>query len=249
MGALLDATLDDTNAANVVSYSFSLTDVPEGTTITSDNSNVSVQQIAGQYIISVSDASSLTPEAALNAITVTPPVDFSTNVPGGSQDFGFDVTFTALDNANREDALPATSVSIVVAPETDLFDNNGQTSVVSTDEDIAVDIVIDLTNSADGNYVSLVDGKLYIKIDETELKTGSGTAGELEYNGITLTPDIDGNYIVDLNNDAGDLVNPPDSVTVQYTPAANADGSATITVNASHKEVSDVAEDGAVVDY
>ncbi|MFK3915905.1 Calx-beta domain-containing protein [Psychrobacter sp. NPDC078501] len=249
LGALLDATLDDTNAANVVSYSFSLTDVPEGTTITSDNSNVSVQQIAGQYIISVSDASSLTPEAALNAITVTPPVDFSTNVPGGSQDFGFDVTFTALDNANREDALPATSVSIVVAPETDLFDNNGQTSVVSTDEDIAVDIVIDLTNSADGNYVSLVDGKLYIKIDETELKTGSGTAGELEYNGITLTPDIDGNYIVDLNNDAGDLVNPPDSVTVQYTPAANADGSATITVNASHKEVSDVADDGAVVDY
>ena len=250
LGDVLDATLNSVTASSVSAYSFELSGIPAGTDLTVDPnfaSQVIVTKIGDQYIISVDEASLLTPEQALAAISIELPADFSTNATG--QEFIFNAIFTARDNEGREDASLTKNVAITVKPVTDAFDNNGQTSVVSTDEDIAVDIVIDLTNSADGDYVSLVDGKLYIKIDETELKTGSGTAGELKYNGITVTPDIDGNYIVDLNNGTGDLVNPPDSVTVQYTPAANADGDVTVTVKASHKEVSDVADNGAVVDY
>ncbi|WP_227669518.1 Calx-beta domain-containing protein [Psychrobacter sp. NG254] len=246
---LINATLNSDPASAVSAYSFTLTDLPDDTVLTSSNPDVQVQKIAGQWIISVEASANLTPNQALAAVTLTPPADFSTNEDG--QELVFNVEFTALNDQGLDDNLKIEDVKVEIKPVTDAFDNDGQVSVVSTDEDIAVDIVIDLTNSADGDYVSLVDGKLYIKIDETGLTTGSGGVGTLEYNGTMLTPDNNGDYIIDLNNGAGDLVNPPDSVTVQYTPAANADGSATITVNADHKEVTNVSgtADGAIIPY
>jgi hypothetical protein len=253
LGDVLDATLNSETASSVSAYSFALSGIPAGTDLTvapEYASQVIVTKIGDQYIISVDKDSLLpllAPEQALAAISIELPADFSTNETG--QEFIFNATFTARDNAGREDASLTKNVAITVNPLTDEFDNNRSELSLATNEDAKVDIVIDLTNSADGNYVSLVDGKLYIQIDETELKTGSGTAGELEYNGMLLESVGNGNYVLDLNNGAGDLVNPPDSVTVQYTPAANADGKATIIVNAAHKEVSDVADDGAVIDY
>ena len=249
LSTLIDARLNSDPASAVSAYSFTLTDLPDDTVLTSSNPDVQVQKIAGQWIISVEASANLTPNEALAAVTLTPPADFSTNEDG--QELVFNVEFTALNDQGLDDSRKIEDAKVEIKPVTDAFDNDGQASVVSTDEDIAVDIVIDLTNSADGDYVSLVDGKLYIKIDETGLTTGSGGVGKLEYNGTTLTPDNNGDYIIDLNNGAGDLVNPPDSVTVQYTPAANADGSATITVNADHKEVTNVSgtNDGAIIPY
>ncbi|WP_320158596.1 Calx-beta domain-containing protein [Psychrobacter sp. NZS113] len=248
LSTLINATLNSDPTSAVSAYSFTLTDLPDDTVLTSSNPDVQVQKIAGQWIISVEASAGLTPNEALAAVTLTPPADFSTNEDG--QELVFNVEFTALNDEGLDDNK-IENVKIEISPVTDAFDNDDQTSVVSTDEDTTVDIVIDLTNSADGDYVSLVDGKLYIQVDETGLTTGSGTAGVLTYNGITVTPDINGDYVIDLNNGAGDLVNPPDSVTVQYTPAANADGSATITVNANHKEVTNVSgtADGAIVTY
>ncbi|WP_290177140.1 VCBS domain-containing protein [Psychrobacter sp. APC 3279] len=249
LSTLINATLNSDPASAVSAYSFTLTDLPNDTVLTSSNPDVQVQKIADQWIISVEASAGLTPNEALAAVTLTPPADFSTNEDG--QELVFNVEFTALNDQGLDDNLKIEDVKVEIKPVSDAFDNDGQVSVVSTDEDIAVDIVIDLTNSADGDYVSLVDGKLYIKIDETGLTTGSGGVGTLEYNGTMLTPDNNGDYIIDLNNGAGDLVNPPDSVTVQYTPAANADGSATITVNADHKEVTNVSgmADGAIIPY
>lgn len=235
---LINATLNSDPASAVSAYSFKLTDLPDDTVLTSSNPGVQVQKIAGQWIISVEASANLTPNQALAAVTLTQPADFSTNEEG--QELVFNVEFTALNDQGLDDSK-IENVKVEIIPVIDAFDNNGQISVVSTGEDIAVDIVIDLTNSADGDYVSLVNGKLYIKIDERGLTTGSGTDGVLTYNGITLTLDDNGDYVVDLNNGAGDLVNPPDSVTVKYTPAENADGNATITVNAAHKEMTDEA--------
>jgi len=249
LSTLINATLNSEAESTVSAYSFTLTDLPDDTVLTSSNPDVQVQKIAGQWIISVEASANLTPNEALAAITLTPPTDFSTNEVG--QELVFDVEFTALNDEGLDDNLKIDDVKVEIKPVTDAFDNDGQTSIVSTDEDAPIAININLTNTADGDYVSLVDGKLYIKIDETGLTTGSGIAGVLTYNGITLTPDNNGEYIVDLNNGAGDLVNPPDSVIVQYTPAANADGSATITVDADHKEVTNVSgtDDGNIITY
>ncbi len=266
LGNVLDATLN--NTSSVSAYSFALTGVVGGTVITSSNAGVTVQQIGGQWIINVDRDSSgnlISPENALDAISVTLPENFSTNETG--QEFTFGATFTARDEAGREDVTDAdpTSVAIIVKPVTDAFNASGKSSSVATDEDTTVDIDINLKNSADGDYVSLINGKLYIQLNEVGLTTGTPNAvGTLEYQGTTLalTPltsiDLDGTglaagsyYVVNVadSNSAIDGINPPSIITVKYTPAANADGTASIVVNATHKEVSAVAEDGAVINY
>jgi len=256
LGEILDATLNPVTASTVGAYTFSLTDLPLGTEISSTNADVIVQQIGGKWIVSVDDASNLSPEDALDAVTVKPPKDFSTNITGGSQDFTFNANFTALDRDGGEERVQINGVSIEVKPVTDPMDANGKTTTVATDEDTSVDININLKNSADGDYVVLIDGKLYIQVNESDLKTGTGPAGVLtDANGVPLDEvtlgdnDVDGipagtYYELDVG------INPPDNVTVKYTPAENADGSATITVNTSHKEATDVpGYDSGTVSY
>ncbi|GAF54367.1 VCBS domain-containing protein [Psychrobacter sp. JCM 18900] len=265
LGDVIDATLVGTSASSVTAYNIALSGVPEGTNLSVDpeaSGQVSAIRIGDQWIISVNDASTLTPQKALNAISVSLPEDFSTNETG--QELSFNATFTARDNKGREDVSPTENIAITVKPVTDTFDNHNGISPVVAAEDARVDIDINLTNSADGDYVSLINGKLYIEIDESNLKRGNGDAGILEYNGTRLNStevtasELAGTgiapgeyYVVDVadSNGAIDGVNPPSSVKVQYTPAADANGSAIIFVNAAHKEVSDVAIDGDIETY
>ena len=133
-----------------------MTDLPVGTVVSTDNPAISVQQIGGKWIISVDDASSLSPEDALDAVTVTPPKDFSTNVTGGSQDLTFNTNFTALDKDGGEERVQVDDVKVEIKPVTDPIDNDGKTTIVDTDEDTKVEIEIDLTNTADGNNVEII---------------------------------------------------------------------------------------------
>ncbi|MEG9304887.1 VCBS domain-containing protein, partial [Psychrobacter celer] len=247
LGDILDATLNPATANTVRSYTFSLTDLPAGTEVSITNPAISVQQIGGKWIISVDDASSLSPEDALDAVTVTPPKDFSTNVTDGSQDLTFNANFTALDKDGGEERVQVDDVKVEIKPVTDPMDADGKSTTVATDEDTSIDININLKNSADGDYVLLINGKLYIQVDESSLLTGTGPAGVLtDANGNPI------NEVVLNDNEVGDIpagtyyelevgTNPPDSVTVKYTPAENADGNATITVKAAHKETTDEA--------
>ena len=240
LGDLLDISL--ATVRNVASYTLSVTAAPEGTQLISNDSNVIIERVGNQWFIEVIDANAISPQNALAAVTVKTPTHFSTNESGSNQDFDFNIVFTALDTEGLQQSQLVRDVSVVVKPVTDAFDASGQSSPVATDEDTTVDININLKNSADGDYVSLVDGKLYIKVNETGLVTGKGIAGTLEYNGTVLTPiNNNGDYVVDLNSGLGDMVNPPDSAIVKYTPALDADGSAIITVNASHKEFTDIS--------
>ncbi|WP_201538276.1 VCBS domain-containing protein [Psychrobacter sanguinis] len=247
LGDILDATLNPATADTVDSYTFSLTDLPAGTVLESTNPAVSVQQIGGKWIISVDDASSLSPEEALDAVTVTPPKDFSTNVTDGTQDFTFNANFTVLDKDGGEEREQVSDVNVEIKPVTDPLDADGKSTTVATDEDTSIDININLINSADGDYVLLINGKLYIQVDESSLLTGTGPAGVL-----TDANDNPLNEVILNDNEVGDIpagtyyelevgTNPPDSVTVKYTPAENAYGNATITVNAAHKEMTDEA--------
>ena len=236
LGDILDATLNPATANTVRSYTFSLTDLPAGTEVSITNSAISVQQIGGKWIISVDDASSLSPEDALDAVTVTPPKDFSTNVTGGSQDLTFNTNFTALDKDGGEERVQVDDVKVEIKPVTDPIDNDGKTTIVDTDEDTKVEIEIDLTNTADGNNVEIIDNKLYLQLDESGLTTDNGTSGKLtddNGNDLTLVTLADGD-VADIP--AGDYYIVDVGTPIFYEPAENEDGTATVDVYAAHKE-------------
>ncbi|WP_238036564.1 VCBS domain-containing protein [Psychrobacter sp. Ps6] len=253
LSTLINATLNSDPTSAVSAYSFTLTNLPDDTVLTSSNSDVQVQKIAGQWIISVEASANLTPNEALAAVTLTLPADFSTNEVG--QELVFDVEFTALNDQGLDDNLKIENVKVEIRPITDAFDNDGQTSAVSTNEDTPIAININLTNTADGNYVSLVDGKLYLQLNEDGLTDDRGTTGVLtDDNGVplVLVTLADGEvggipagdyYVVNVaDTDAAiNGVNPAGSITVNYTPAANEDGTAIINVYAAHEEVHDIS--------
>ncbi|MGE6351064.1 VCBS domain-containing protein, partial [Psychrobacter sp. NPDC078511] len=236
LGDILDATLNSATANTVSAYTFSLTDLPAGTEVSITNSAISVQQIGGKWIISVDDASSLSPEDALDAVTVTPPKDFSTNVTDGSQDLTFNTNFTALDKDGGEERVQVDDVKVEIKPVTDPIDNDGKTTIVDTDEDTKVEIEIDLTNTADGNNVEIIDNKLYLQLDESGLTTDNGTSGKLtddNGNDLTLVTLADGD-VADIP--AGDYYIVDVGTPIFYEPAENEDGTATVDVYAAHKE-------------
>ncbi|MGE6475230.1 beta strand repeat-containing protein, partial [Psychrobacter sp. NPDC078631] len=252
---MINAELKTGTASTVSSYTFSLTDLPDGVLLNSTNSAVTVQQIGGIWLVSVDNANGLTPNEALAAVTLTPPEDFSTNDNSDiSQNLNFGVEFTALNNVGLETSKDI-DVSVEIKPVTDLFDNNLETTVLATNEDTTVAININLTNSADGDYVSIIDGKLYLQLDESGLTKDQGTTGVLtDSNGTPLIPVtlVDGQvggipagtyYVVDVadTDPTIDGINPADSITVNYTPAANEDGAAVVKVYTTHTEVSNIS--------
>ena len=252
---VINATLKTATASTVTSYSFKLTDLPDDTVLTSSNSGVQVQKIGGQWLVSVDNANGLTPNAALAAVTLTPPADFSTNdTSDPDQNLNFGVEFTALNNQGLKTSTDI-DVSVEIKPVTDPINNDTQTSRLATNEDTTVAVNINLTNSADGDYVSIIDGKLYLQLDESGLTKNHGTTGVLtDRNGTPLTPVslVDsqvGNipagtyYVVDVadTDPTIDGINPADSITVNYTPAANEDGKAVVKVYTTHTEVSNIS--------
>ncbi|WP_220034759.1 beta strand repeat-containing protein [Psychrobacter fozii] len=252
---VINATLKAATETTVSSYTFSLTDLPDGVLLSSTNAAVTVQKIGGQWLISVDNANGLTPNEALAAVTLTPPADFSTNDTSDvNQNLNFGVEFTALNNQGLETSADI-DVSVEIKPVTDPINNDGETTTVSTDEDTSVAININLTNDADGDYVSLVDGKLYLQLDETGLTNVNSTTGVLTDStgtalvAVTLADGEVGSipagtyYVVDVaDTDATiDGVNPADSITVNYTPAANEDGTAIVKVYTTHTEVNNIS--------
>ncbi|MBP2281023.1 CshA-type fibril repeat protein/VCBS repeat-containing protein [Psychrobacter sp. PL19] len=256
LGDILNATLVSDLSVPVIAYTFLISNLPVGTLLQSPNDDVSIQQVNGKYLIDVKEASNLTPEEALNTITVTPPANFSTNVSETNQDISFDVIFTALDNNGREAIAKIDNVRVTIKPLTDPMDAAGKNTIVQIAEDTTVNININLKNSADGDYVELIDGNLYIQLNETKLFTGTGPAGVLtDASGnvllpVTLQANAVGNipagtYYVLKVTDANTFIsgiNPPDTVMIKYTPAENADGSAVVKVYTAHKEVTDIVE-------
>ena len=258
LSSLVNAELSDTNV--VSAYSFLLTDLPEGTVLSSNNPNVSVQQVAGQWIVSVEASANLTPNQALGNVVLTPPENFSTNEANVGQELSFNVEFTALNDRGLEDNLRIDDVNVEITPITDPFDNDGQTTALAVNEDTPVAININLTNSADGDYVSLVDGRLYLQLDEsglTDVNGGTGVLTDSSNNplvSVTLTDGQVGDipagtyYVVDVADTDSDIdgINPADTITVNYTPAENEDGTAVVNVYAAHNEVDEINGDDSV---
>ena len=255
LGNIINATLNPSTAATVSSYAFSINNLPSGTILESTNSAVVVRLVGGKYLIEVDSSSGISPQDALNAVTVKLPANFSTNVTDGTQDLSFNAAFTALDNAGLEDVELIGELNVDIIPKVDPMDANLKTTTVQTDEDTAVAININLKNSADGDYVALVGGKLYLQFDEAGLTSDKGTTGTLKDGGgnvLTTVNLVDGQvgdvpagtyYVLNVADTEPSIagINPADNVTVFYTPAENEDGIAVVKVYAAHEEVSDIS--------
>ncbi|MDD2653025.1 MAG: VCBS domain-containing protein, partial [Sulfurimonas sp.] len=199
-------------------FSITLTGLPAGTIVT----GMTAEVINGETVYTASSSGDNAALAALlESITVTPPSDSNdNNTTSGLQ---FDATLTTYSSSGDQD----TSSLNITQPITPVSDN--ETIVITTNdtpEDIATTFTVDLSNPADGANANIIDGKLYMQIDD------GTTDGTLKYDGNVVTKQTisgvagisDGEYYV-IDNVAYNS-----SLSLEYTPATNESGS--VTVNA-----------------
>lgn len=100
---LLSGTLNSPEADNAM-YSFALSGLPEETVLSltdptnANNSNVSISEQVGVWVITA-DNNVISPNDALALVTLTPPVDYSTNTDSEGADgpLSFNAEFTAFN--------------------------------------------------------------------------------------------------------------------------------------------------------
>ncbi|WP_343076105.1 VCBS domain-containing protein [Halomonas elongata] len=174
------------------------------------------------WYASTDDGSDTVLQNLLDDITVTPPANWNDT----DGEFSFDTTLTTQSPSGEENS-ETISVTPPVDPVTDTPTVEVSGGDAADGED--VDFTIDVSSPADDPDVSLVDGQLVVSLDETGMTGGDGEPGTLWYNGEEITPDGDGNYVIE-----GVAVG--DSVDVTYRPGANTWGSVSLTAEAATQE-------------
>jgi hypothetical protein len=205
-------------------YAITLTGLPAGTVVT----GMLLTVVGGENVWTAQgsgDNASL--QALLGNISITPPANWNANQ--GS--FSFASTLTTYDNAGtRHDA--SLNITPAVTPVSDPI------VLTASDTDVAEDstatINLSLSNPADGANSQVVNGKLYISLNESGMEAG----GVLSYNGAPLTATAvagvagvpDGNYYV--LSGVGSNAN----LGLSYQPAANASGTVAYTAYVQGQE-------------
>ncbi|MGA4495787.1 DUF5801 repeats-in-toxin domain-containing protein [Vreelandella venusta] len=174
------------------------------------------------WYASTDDSSNQGLQDLLDGITVTPPANWNDS----DGPFSFDTTLTTQSPSGEENSATI-SLEPPVTPVTDTPVVNVSAGDAVSGEDI--DFTIDVSSPADDPDVSLVDGQLVITLDETGMTSGDGASGTLWYNGEEITPDGDGNYVIDG-------VSVGDSVTVSYRPGDNTWGNVSLIAEAVTQE-------------
>ena len=218
-------TLLDASVTGSSPFAVTLTGLPAGTVVT----GMMMTMVGGTEVWSAQgsgDNSAL--QALLNSITVTAPVNANSN--GGP--FDFSVTLTTYDDGGgRHDA--SLTASLPVTPVSDPI------VLAAIDSDVGEDstamISITLTNAADGVNTNVVDGKVYLRLDESGMEA---TGGVLSFNGNPVSPTTvsgvsgiaDGTYFV-LAGVANDT-----TLNLSYQPVANASGTVGYTAYVLNQE-------------
>ena len=165
----------------------------------------------------------------LNNISITPPANFNNNQGA----FGFTTTLTTYDNGGgRQDA--SQTFNPPVTPVSDAIDLT--TSAASVAEDTPASISLSLSNPEDGTFSQVVNGKVYISLDESAI----GAGGTLSISGSPLTVEAvsgmsslgipDGNYYVLTG------VTSTSNLTLGYQGAAQASGTLSYTAYVQGQE-------------
>ncbi len=231
---MLNFTMNDaaTNPDPHPKFSIVLSGLPEGTEVegmTRDGDVWTASGTGGQ-----SELASLA-----NSITITPPENWNGNVNNvGNGNFHLDVKVTAYTDggetnvAELENAAPT-----AFTPRTDEI---GMTiNANGANEGSDVEITIDLANAADGKNANVVDGKLYLQIEEP----AQGTGGILHYGGSEITATnvtgvagiTDGAYFV-VEGLGVSGAGGAGSVSLSYSPETHASGDITIRASVVSRE-------------
>ncbi|MEA4879900.1 MAG: hypothetical protein VB045_00285, partial [Synergistaceae bacterium] len=200
-------------------FSITLTGIPAGSAV----SGMIMTIVNGEEIWTASGSGGDGAlQALLSGITITPPENWNdNNHPGG-------LTFEAkLTTYTPSGAQNNAQVDIVqpVGPISDATEIS--ISAPEGSEDSSVDLTISLANAADGAFNTIVDGKLYISLNQAALDSG----GKLYYEGVEVTSQTvsgvtgipNGTYYVLSGVDSGD------SLALTYQPGANWSGNVTLT--------------------
>ena len=217
-------------------FNITIYNLPEGTTV----EGMSSSMVDGEEVWTLSgsgDNDDL--QAAMDSIIITPPADYNYTDDG---EFEFNATLTTINTESgaqtQVDEVFKGSSDVDVIPVTDQAELVVTAPSVSEGGSEPLVFMIDISNEADDPDWTLIDGKLYIQLDESGMPV---TGGTLSYNddalstttvtGIEGIPDGDYYVIEDVDGETDVTLNyiPPDEG--QYSS-----GSVSISVTAQGQE-------------
>ncbi|NTW52297.1 MAG: hypothetical protein HGB22_06900, partial [Chlorobiaceae bacterium] len=235
LSGIVDASI--TNSGN---FSITLTNITSGTIVIGMQREVLP---SGAIVYTAfSNGGQSTLDGLLAGITITPPSNFnSNNHPGG---ITFDLTLTTYAPGGNENVQTFQVLNKPVTPVTDAM--GIVIDAPSVDEDNTETFTVTLSNlhdgSAahmdDGSFTTVLDGKLYIKVDSTNMVPATGSSLSLVSGGTGITTEHvtgisgvpDGDYAVVSG------VSMAIPVKVSYIPLANSSGTVALTAYVRNQE-------------
>lgn len=196
LGQAIDASIDATGVVDS-GFTVTLTDLPPGTEV----SGMTRTMVDGQEVWSASGSGGDAElQALLDSITVTPPADFDHNQ--GSFDYNATLTTHTPSGGRAQESI---RVEQEVMPVTDEADITITMDAVDEGQDLAIHI--DVSNQADDPNWTLIDGKLYLTLNEPAGMTG-GQLLDSDGNPLTAVSvtGVDGvtdgtYYVIDVGSD------------------------------------------------
>jgi len=199
LGQAIDAEIDATGVTNS-GFTITLTDLPPGTKV----DGMTRTMVNGEEVWSVSGQGGVAElQSLLSSIRVTPPLDWNSNK--GPLEYNATLT-THTPTGGRAQAELAVDQTVI--PVTD--DAAISIDMPAVDEGNDLAISINVSNPSDDPDWELIDGNLYLELDESGMSAGGGTL--LDASGNPLIPAPDGRYIIEN-------VTPGTPINLTYVPS------------------------------
>ena len=205
LGEGINASIEDGVTDN--GFTVTLTDLPAGTTV----SGMRLTVIDGQEVWTASGVGGDAElQTLLDNIVVTPPADWNKH----DGDFVYDAKLTTyVPSGGRAEAAITMQQSVI--PVTDDADVLISAPAVAEGND--VEISIDLSNPADDPNWTLIDGNIYLTLDEPTAMQG-GVLQDSSGNPLTLTSVTGVSGVPDGSYYVIDVAAGGNSVDLRYTP-------------------------------
>jgi large repetitive protein len=224
LNELIDASIDTTGTSET--FAVTIDNLPPGATVT----GMTQITLAGETLWSASGSGgNAALQALLASIRVRPPANFNSN----HGPFVFDVTLTTYANSGQQN-VEIIPVSHDIDPISDPVDI-GINMLDDSPEGADVDISIAVNNGPDGAFANLVDGILYVTVNDAGMNApgvlldNTGTPlVQTAVDGVAGIPD--GNYYVFNGVDLGD------TVSLVYRPNGTASGAVSVSARIQSQE-------------
>src|SRR5690554_1012027 len=203
-----------------------LSGLPEGTQVT----GMTLTIIGGEPVWTASAMGGNTAlQTLLDSISVTPPADWNSNK--GPFEFDAKLTTFVPSGLRAEEEVEA---DFAVTPVSDPAEISIAAPAVEEGNDLT--FTINVSNSADDLDWTLVDGKLYVQLDESAI-AGNGALKDVEGNELSLSAVSGVDGVADGNYYVLEDVVPGAPVDVIYTPPGDhVNGNVSLTVRAQSTE-------------